>query len=99
MKTISSRKKENKSGKRPCKICNKVTILQTHHILGRSIPNSNHPSNLADICPTCHNEIHWGELIVERWVMTSNGLELIWHKKGEESVTGSDSTPHIITNQ
>jgi len=95
-RTIKSRKLLNRTGKRPCQICNKPNILQAHHIMGRKIPNYNHASNIADVCPTCHNELHWGELIIEKWVMTSSGMQLIWHKKGENGFTGEDSTPHQI---
>ena len=95
-KTQKVRKQINRSGKNPCQICGEPHILQTHHIDGRDIPNANHSSNLADLCPTCHNNVHWGEVIIERWVMTSSGMELIWHKKGEESLTGDNSSPHLI---
>ena len=96
MKTQKKRKVVNRSGKAPCQICKEPHILHTHHIEGRDVPNANHPSNLVDICANCHNDIHWGNIIVERWVMTSNGLELFWHKKGEESFSGDVAVPHII---
>ena len=95
-KSVSVRKSLNKSGGCSCQICGEKTILQTHHIEGRDIPNANHSSNLVSICPNCHGLCHWGEIIIEKWTMTSVGMELIWHKKGEESLTGKNSTPHII---
>ena len=91
-----TRKTMNKSGKKPCQICNEPNILQTHHIYGRKIPNYNHSSNLADVCGSCHDKIHWGHIIIEKWTMTTNGMELLWHKKDEESFSGEDSSPHII---
>jgi ssDNA-binding Zn-finger/Zn-ribbon topoisomerase 1 len=97
-KTIKqkTRKAKKKSGKFPCEICGSNMILETHHIDGRDIPNYNHWSNLADICPNCHTEIHWGKIVIEKWVMTSVGKKLLWHKKGDESFTGEDSIPHQI---
>jgi hypothetical protein len=91
-----SRKSKNKSGEMPCEICKNTTFLQSHHIQGRKIPNCNHWSNLVDICPSCHFETHHGKIIIEKWVTTTQGKELIWHYKDEESFTGEDSKTHII---
>lgn len=98
-KTQKLRKKYNKSGSSPCDICGTRTILETHHINGRKILNYNANHNLCSICPNCHNEIHWGKIIIEKWVMTTNGLELIWHKKDEENLTGERSNPPLIVNK
>ena len=95
-KTITSRKTLNKTGEQPCQLCGTRTMLQTHHIEGRKILNANHYSNLVSICPNCHFQVHWGEIIIEKWVMTSKGMHLFWHKKGEDSFTGNDSTTHVI---
>ena len=92
-----TRKIINRKGLYPCDICKKGNILHSHHINGREIPNANHPSNIANVCPNCHSNIHYGYIIVEKWVMTSNGHELFWHKKGEESITGENSTPKLVT--
>ena len=98
-KTKKARKMANKSGIMPCEICNEPNILETHHIEGRDIPNCDHPANLCSICPNCHSRIHWGHIIVEKWIMTTSGMELFWHKKGEETFTGSNSMPHIISSK
>lgn len=97
--TTKKRKEINKSGSSPCQICKNVTFLQTHHIEGRNIPNANRASNLIDICANCHNEIHHGEIIIEGWFMSTGGMELIWHKKEENGLTGNDITPYIIGSQ
>jgi heterodisulfide reductase subunit B len=91
-----NRKTINKSGTAICRICKNNDFLHTHHIQGRNILNSEHFSNLVDICPSCHNKVHMGEIIVERWVMTSDGIDLMWHKKGEDSFTGENASPHLI---
>jgi len=91
-----NRKAINRSGTEACCVCKNIDFLHTHHINGRDIPNSDHASNLADLCPSCHNRVHMGEVIIERWVMTSAGHELIWHKKGETGLTGDNSSPYVI---
>ena len=89
-------KKMNNSGKVQCEICGEKTFLEQHHIRGRNIPNAEHPSNKCNICANCHSKVHWGDIILEGWVMTTSGLELFWHYKNEESFTGNDAIPHII---
>lgn len=84
------------SGVMPCEVCKQPNILVTHHINGREIQNAEHQSNKVNICANCHNEIHYGKIIVEKWVMTSGGPQLFWHKKGEASFTGEDSTPNLL---
>lgn len=86
------------SGKCKCEICGNSEILINHHIKGRDIPNANHKSNLCLICSNCHMGIHYGNIIIEKWVMTSCGNQLFWHKKGENSFTGEDSTPPILAS-
>lgn len=92
----STRKIVNRNGKYPCDICKESNILHSHHINGRDIPNANDFFNISNLCPNCHYNCHYGNLIIEKWVMTSNGYELLWHKKGEESITGEDSHPNLL---
>jgi hypothetical protein len=87
---------KNRSGKFPCEICKNPNFLVEHHINGRDIPNANHPSNLVSICSNCHMLIHSGKIIIEKWVVTSEGRILFWHPVEESSFTGEDSSPHII---
>ena len=91
-----TRKAINRSDKASCCICKSIDFLHTHHINGRDIPNADHSSNLVDLCPSCHNRLHMGEIIIERWAMSSGGMILLWHKKNENGVTGEDAKPHII---
>lgn len=91
-----TRKKMNRSGKAYCDICNENEILQIHHINGRDLPNSDHPSNLCNICPNCHSRTHYGFIIIERWIRSTNGLRLLWHKKEETGLTGEDSNPPLL---
>ena len=90
------RKKINKKGLEPCEICGEQHILIEHHIRGRKINKPNHFSNLSYICPICHNLIHHGKIIVENKSLTTEGYKLIWHREGEESITGNDAKPFLI---
>jgi hypothetical protein len=54
-----------------------------HHIRGRDIPGWNKPWNEAWICGACHDEIHADVVIVEGWVMTTDGNILVWRRAGE----------------
>lgn len=85
----------NKIGNDLCEICKEENFLVQHHILGRKIKNSNKKNNLINICSNCHVKIHKGEIIIEKRVLTNYGYVLIWHKKGEESITGDDSIPYL----
>ena len=89
-------KEKNRSGKAACELCGDEDFLEDHHIRGREIPEANHPSNIASICSRCHSKIHYGAIVVEGKIMTTDGVELIWHKKGEESLTGDDAKVHLI---
>lgn len=91
-----TRKAKNISGKAPCQICGETCYLDTHHIEGREIPNADHPSNLVDLCPNCHRKVHCADIIIEQWVMTFDGKELIWRTKDGESFTGYDSEVHLF---
>lgn len=90
------RRQINRTGIFECEVCKEPNILQQHHIRGRDIPNANKPYNLANICSNCHNKVHHGLIIIEDRIMTTNGLELIWHYPEEESLTGNDAKPHLI---
>lgn len=94
--SIKDRKKINSTGKCSCDICNNQEILEDHHINGRKIANYNSKSNRCNICPNCHTKVHMGVIIIEGWMMTSEGLKLFWHESGKESFSGCDSKPYLI---
>lgn len=79
-------KKRNSSGKEPCDICKVPFYLDEHHIRGRKIPNPNHMSNIANICPNCHRLVHVGDIVLEGWLLTSDGYKLIYHNRGEDPI-------------
>ena len=89
-------KLRNKSGKCKCEICKEICILETHHLRGKDIPSPNHPSNLASLCPNCHSKVHYDMIIIEGWASTTDGKELLWHKKGVDGITGDDAKPNLL---
>ena len=86
----------NRSGICKCDICGQKEILVIHHINGRDIPNYNHPSNRCSICSNCHQKCHEGLIVIEKWLMTSNGIRLFWHSENKESFSGENSSPYLI---
>ena len=88
-------KKRNKSKTYPCDICGAIEYLESHHIDGRNIKNYNKEFNVCHICPNCHNKVHWGDIIIEQWVMTTVGAQLLWRSCNEEKLI-RDSHPPLI---
>ena len=88
-------KKRNRSGNFRCDICGEIEFLEEHHIEGRDITKPNHPSNVCNICPNCHYKVHLGKIIIEQWVTTTHGKELLWHHN-DENETIKDSETYII---
>ena len=78
-----------------CPICNNKELLVEHHIRGRKIDNPNHLSNLAYICPNCHQKIHYGIIVLEGYFQTTNGLELLWNYYKDPSITGENIKPFV----
>lgn len=91
-----NRRKLNRSGKEPCQICKVPRVLVEHHIHGRDIPDSNASWNLCNVCSNCHMDLHTGTIIIEDWVMTSDGMRLSWHLPGESGITGENAKIHIF---
>lgn len=45
-----------------CRVCDRVTWLQQHHIQFRSALGKDEPENLISLCRECHADIHAGRL-------------------------------------
>lgn len=75
-----------------CEICGKEINTDTHHINSISKGGKNHNSNKCELCPNCHRQVHNGEIILEgKYLVSCNEttqIELVWRRKGEESITG-----------
>lgn len=86
-------RKMKRSGNSECPICLLTTKLCRHHINGRDIPRAEDSSNIAWVCPNCHDAIHEGDVIIEGWFMTTDGRELIWRRREDDAITGMESAP------
>lgn len=90
------RKVINRTGKFPCEICKEKQILCEHHINGRDIPNYSKEWNLCHICSNCHRLVHEGIIVIEGWIITSDGKKLFHHQKDQPAFSGSNSETYII---
>ena len=70
--------------------------LDTHHIVEQRLADEitgrienrfhkNQRHNLVTLCKECHQQIDTGELVVEGYVSTSHGTELVWYKQPRNS--------------
>ena len=84
-----------RSAQRSCDVCKHYFPLVRHHLNGREIPKYDEPFNVAEVCPNCHQDIHSGEVVVEGWMQTSVGRELIWRNKNSDPVTDRSCTPYL----
>jgi len=74
-------RKFKRSGTERCPICQEKRRLVCHHINGRKIARWNESFNTIWCCASCHDEIHSGDVLIEFWVKTSAGRELIWSRR------------------
>jgi len=72
-----------------CEICGSKG-QHSHHIISKSLGGKNTKENLTKLCASCHFEVHKGNIIIEGKFLTSTGFKLIWHNKGEDSITGME---------
>jgi hypothetical protein len=72
-----------------CQIClGTYSKLVTHHIQSKSKGGSNKKNNIINICVSCHDLIHNAKLIVEKKVLTTAGMKVIWRLPETETITG-----------
>lgn len=79
-----------------CEICGYSGFLEKHHIQSKSLGGSNKKSNLLNICPNCHTEIHRGELIIEGKFQTTSGIKIIYHRKNEAPIIKNRELPKVF---
>jgi len=92
-------RKAARSGTMLCPVCKQKRALVEHHIHGREFKDYCELWNLCYICPSCHDDVHSGRLILEGWVATSEGKELAWHKAKEEPKYLESATPPLYTQK
>ena len=59
----------------------------------REIPDWNASWNEAYICASCHDEVHAGRMVIEGYVMTTDGLVLEHHKVDRSVIEGGGVVP------
>jgi len=86
-----------------CVICGAIAE-DVHHISERSLADKDgyighfHKDNKHNLVPLCkehHNQIHNGEIKVDGFIMTSNGLELQFEEQIKKTKITEVSTPEI----
>jgi 5-methylcytosine-specific restriction endonuclease McrA len=78
-----------------CEICGYSGFLEKHHIHSKSLGGSNKKYNITNLCPNCHNEVHRGLIILEGKLRTTDGIKLIFHKKGEAPIIPNRELPEV----
>jgi hypothetical protein len=78
-----------------CSICSNEA-QHTHHIVSKSKGGTNLPYNKTRLCGCCHHDVHKGTIIIEGNFLTSDGYQLIFHRAGEESITGSSPDVYLF---
>ena len=94
-----NKKKIMRSGSASCPVCNcEPRPLEEHHMRGRKVKKPNDPWNIVYLCSKCHEDVHLNppQLILECWRNTSDGRQLFFHKRGENSITGEICIPPLI---
>jgi 5-methylcytosine-specific restriction endonuclease McrA len=72
-----------------CEICTTNIAKHKHHIQSKSLGGDNSKANLCFLCPNCHHEVHSKDgIVLEGKFLTTSGYTLVYHKKGEKSITG-----------
>lgn len=79
-----------------CEICGYSGHVEKHHIHSKSLGGGNNKSNIVNLCPNCHTEVHHGEIILEGKFMTTSGSKLFFHKKGEAPIIPNRELPKVF---
>jgi DNA mismatch repair protein MutS len=84
-----------------CEVCGSSTSLEMHHIRSQKSggPAMHTPGNLVCLCGTCHDRHHSGALLIEGWLDTSAGRELLWKPGVIEKVDEEDPVTGWIRDQ
>lgn len=71
-----------RSGGQMCPFCDQKRLLVEHHINGRDIPGWDMPWNKVYCCAACHDEVHMGLIVIDKWELTTEGYRLVWKRAG-----------------
>ena len=72
-------------------------MLVEHHIHGREIVMWTAWWNIAWICPSCHDDVHAGKVVLEGWVTSTGGKILGWHYAGDEPEFFPGAEPNLYS--
>ena len=86
-------RKANRSGTMICAVCCSVVRLTEHHIHGREVHDWDGAWNRVWLCPTCHDGVHTGDIIIEGWYGSTSGRILIWRNRGDTKIAGEGANP------
>ncbi len=79
-----------------CESCGRNGTTETHHITSKTFGGTNQKSNLAELCPNCHSDVHFGKIIIEGKFRTTNGVQLIYHKINEKPILENIDFPKVF---
>jgi len=75
-----------------CKICSKKAE-ETNHIKEQCIADENNmidhhhknnEHNLVQLCKKCHDKITYGKLVIDKYILTTSGKELVYHTENKK---------------
>lgn len=81
-----------------CKLCKKGKAAEVHHIAHQQNADNNghiekrfHKNalhNLVHLCEACHNSVHAGQITIDGYVQTSDGVEILRKNSEDADITG-----------
>jgi len=77
-----------------CSICSNKAH-HSHHIVSKSKGGTNDKFNLTNLCASCHEETHRGNIVIEGNFLTTEGFKTIYHYKNNESITNQSPAVYI----
>jgi hypothetical protein len=63
-----------------CNICNKHHAQLRKHFINCDSSECIEILKWCSVCINCYDKIEDGCIIVEGWIMTHKGLQLVWHQ-------------------
>ena len=75
-----------------CKICSKKA-KDSHHIKEQCISDENNmidhhhknnEHNLVQLSKSCHDKITYGNLVIDKYILTTSGKELVYHTEDQK---------------
>ena len=79
-------KKQKKRTYKKCHFCgcDDYALLDLHRIIHGEDGGEYKEGNVACCCSNCHRRIHDGQIIIDRWHMSTKGQVLHYFIEGEE---------------